>query len=181
MTSFINLPGIGGSGEGHWQTIWEASDSRFCRFQPSSWDEPSLTDWVEALDRTITQRRAPVILVAHSLACLLVSHWANTRTVRIAGAFLVGVPDPMGSQFPKQAASFKAVPAVRLPFPALVVASSNDPYGTLIHARRRSDEWGCACIDIGEQGHINEASSLGVWQQGRLLLTAFAAGVGKSS
>ncbi|MGD0421713.1 MAG: alpha/beta hydrolase [Xanthobacteraceae bacterium] len=71
----------------------------------------------------------PPILVAHSLACLLVAHWAargNSRNVQ--GGFLVAVPDPDGSSFPKvEAALFRAVPEITLPFPALVVASNDDP------------------------------------------------------
>jgi len=176
MTSFINLPGIGNSGEGHWQTYWEASDSRFTRFDPASWDEPDLADWISALDRATGRQSSSVVLVAHSLACLLIGHWAHKTTNHIAGAFLVAVPDPTGDDFPQQAASFKNVPAQRLPFPALVIASSNDPYSTLDTARTCAAGWGCPCVDVGEHGHINDVGS---WEQGKMLLTAFAAGTSR--
>ncbi|MGZ7224897.1 alpha/beta hydrolase, partial [Streptococcus pyogenes] len=31
------LPGISGSGQDHWQSLWEAADTSFRRFRPSSW------------------------------------------------------------------------------------------------------------------------------------------------
>ena len=180
MTSFINLPGLGGSGEAHWQTLWEASDNRFSRFEPASWSEPELTDWIDALDRATGQQSGPIILVGHSLAGLLVGHWAADRAGTVAGAFLVATPDPEDAGFPVQAASFKNVPGQALPFPALMIASSDDPYCSLDNARARAAAWGCPCIDVGSHGHINSASGLGAWQQGKELLTAFAAGAAKS-
>jgi len=32
MTDIIILPGIGGSGESHWQTLWETADARMRPF-----------------------------------------------------------------------------------------------------------------------------------------------------
>ena len=45
MHDIITLPGLGGSGDTHWQTLWERTDARFTRFQPASWDQPDLHDW----------------------------------------------------------------------------------------------------------------------------------------
>jgi len=92
----ITLPGIGGSGEDHWQSLWEKAEPRLMRFQPTSWDEPELNDWVQSLERAIGGCERPPVLVAHSLACLLVAHWAMRSSSRVAGAFLVSVPDPDG-------------------------------------------------------------------------------------
>jgi uncharacterized protein len=108
MTAFINLPGIGGSDAGHWQTAWEASDTRFSRIAPGSWDEPRLDDWIEALDRSAAAAPSTPILVAHSLGCLLVAHWAARRPgAAVAGVFLVGVPDPNGPASPPTACPFR--------------------------------------------------------------------------
>jgi predicted alpha/beta hydrolase family esterase len=56
------------------------------------------------------------------------------------------------------------------------VASSNDPYGTLDHARRRAAQWGAGFIELGALGHINGSSGLGDWPDGLNLLAAFKAG-----
>lgn len=177
MRKIITLPGIGGSGDQHWQSLWEASSTDFSRFVPSSWDEPRLADWMEALDVVVSTADRPPVLVAHSLACLLVAHWQARSALPVAGAMLVAVPDPRGPAFPTEAASFADPPEQGFRFPSLIVASGNDPYGTMDHARRRADEWGSRLVEIGNAGHINGGSGLGDWPAGRALLTEFIAGL----
>ncbi len=176
MDAIIALPGINGSGEGHWQTLWERRNPAIRRFRPSDWDRPEREDWMRALDEAVAGAPAPPLLLAHSLACLLVAHWAAGAGRRIRGAFLVSVPDPDGPRFPREAASFGAPPAAPLPFPALIVASTDDPYGTLDHAHRRAAQWGAGFVVAGPLGHINESSGLGDWPQGAALFEAFRAG-----
>jgi predicted alpha/beta hydrolase family esterase len=180
MPAIITLPGINGSGRGHWQTLWEKADPNFFRFQPPDWDRPALGPWITALDRAIAAADTPPVLVAHSLACLLVPHWAAIHEPsRIRGAFLVSVPDPQSPVFPKvEAPSFFApVPSARLPFATLVIASSDDPYGSVDYARGMADKWGAGVIIAGAHGHMNSKSGLAVWPQGRMLLDAFKAGL----
>lgn len=179
MIDTIILPGIGGSGEAHWQTHWESEHPAMRRFAPASWDKPDLDDWIAALDRAIDEAGGPPLLIAHSLACLLVPHWRQASSRRIAGAFLVAVPDPNGTAFPREAAAFGNVPAGRLGLPSLIVASSNDPYGSLPYARRRADQWGSGLVELGALGHINGASGLGRWQEGLNLLAALNAGMSR--
>lgn len=177
----IILPGIGNSGEAHWQTRWEQADPSFQRFQPASWEQPELQDWIAALDRAVAAQAQPPLLVAHSLACLLVAHWAARTRGRVRGALLVAVPDPEGPAFPAEAASFRTVPEQPLPFPALIVASTDDPYGSVDHARGRAAAWGAGFVTLGPFGHINGASGLGDWPTGQMLLEAFAAGTLRSN
>ncbi|RAH96086.1 hypothetical protein DLJ53_33180 [Acuticoccus sediminis] len=178
MPETIVLPGIGGSGETHWQTRWEADDPSFVRFRPADWDRPDLTDWRDALEAAIARTDQRAVLVAHSLACLLVVHAAARIAGAVRGAFLVAVPDPHGPAFPEEATTFRDVPSRALPFPALIVASSDDPYGSSEHAHRRAREWNAGIVVIGPHGHINGASGLGRWEEGRRLLDAFRAGLG---
>jgi uncharacterized protein len=178
MTATVILPGIGGSDEMHWQTIWEKSEGSMVRFQPKDWTHPDLKDWLAALDLAIEKTAQAPILVAHSLACLLVAHWAVRSARRsVAGAFLVAVPDPDGPSFPvTEAASFRAVPQRPLDFPTLIVASDNDPYGSIDYARARAFAWGAGFVVAGTLGHMNSASNLGDWPVGAMLLEAFKAG-----
>mgnify|MGYP005995021095 CR=1 FL=1 len=169
------LPGIGGSGPDHWQSRWECTDPDMTRFAPSDWDRPELADWCEALDRAVGTLDRPPILVAHSLACLLVAHWAAARGTPVAGAMLVAVPDPFGPTFPDEARSFAPVPEHPLRFPSLIVASANDPYGTADYSERRARQWGSRLIALGPLGHINAASNLGNWPEGRAILASFRA------
>jgi len=181
MTQIITLPGIGGSAEGHWQSLWEEADKSFTRFRPSSWDQPVLTDWLEALESEIRECDRPPVLVAHSLACLLVAHWAAGSTSTIAGAFLVSTPDPDELLFPIEAASFRQVPTQSMRFPSLMISSTDDPFGTIDYARKRAEQWQSGLVLVGALGHINAASGIGDWPQGRALLDAFCVGLSRSA
>jgi uncharacterized protein len=177
-TTFIMLPGIGGSDENHWQTLWERSNPSMKRFNPPDWNSPQLSVWCRALQDAIDAADEPAVLVAHSLSCLLVAHWAAPSASTVAGAFLVAVPDPDAPVFPSAASSFRAVPTGALPFPSIIIASTDDLYGTLEYAQSRAQQWNSRLIDIGPSGHINAASNLGDWPQGKSLLNDFVSSLG---
>ncbi len=181
MATTIILPGVGGSGDAHWQTHWENSTTTMERFKPTSWDAPVLEDWLAALDRAVADAVEPPLLVAHSLACLLVAHWSDRpASTPIRGAFLVAVPDPAAPAFPSEAGSFRNVPDRPLRFPTLIVASEDDPYGSPTYSRSRANAWGSGFVIAGRLGHINGASALGDWPLGRMLFESFRAGTGMS-
>lgn len=174
---YVILPGITGSGVEHWQTKWEESDRAMRRFAPGDWDQPVLEDWVESLEKAVAEAQEPVVLVAHSLACLLVAHWAAITQYKVAGAFLVSVPDPNAAAFPAAARSFRSFPTAPLPFPSLIVSATDDPFGSVEYRLQLAEAWGSKVVLVGEVGHINSKSGLGPWQEGRDLLTAFSAGL----
>lgn len=78
----------------------------------------------------------------------------------------MAVPDPQAASFPAVARGFAPVPMRPFAFRSLVVASSNDPIGSLAHARRCANAWGSAFAEIGPAGHINADSNLGEWTDG---------------
>ena len=174
----VILPGIGGSGDAHWQTRWEQADSSMHRFRPDDWDQPTLGDWYDALERSVKAMPAPPLLVAHSLSCLLIAHWQSRSALPVAGALLVAVPDPASAVFPPEAASFASAPRTRFRFPSLIIASNNDPYAAPEYSRATANQWGSGLVEAGALGHINGASELGDWPEGLRLLAAFRAGLG---
>jgi predicted alpha/beta hydrolase family esterase len=91
------------------------------------------------------------------------------------GAFLVAVPDPECASFPATAHGFVPVPIAPFAFRSLVVASTNDPFGSLAHANHCARAWGSRVIDIGQAGHINADSGHGEWTEGYALLQRFLA------
>lgn len=173
MTAFIILPGIGDSGGDHWQTLWQAKNRAMRRLQPNSWDHPELTDWISSLDRAVDACATPPVLIAHSLSCLLVSIWQQASDRLAAGAFLVGVPDPGSPAYPAEAAGFANVPTDRFRFASMILASTNDPYGSVAYARSRAVQWGSELITLGALGHINGASGIGDWPEGKSYLNRF--------
>lgn len=164
------IPGFGGSGPAHWQSRWEQAEPAFSRVGQADWDHPILSEWVANLEAAVRAAGPDVVLVAHSLGCLTVAHWAAGEHSPVRGALLVAVPDPAGASFPAQAEGFGALPAQPLPFLSVVVASSDDPYGGLDFARRWARLWGSRLEEIGPAGHINADSGLGDWAAGRAWL-----------
>lgn len=168
------LPGFGNSGPGHWQTLWEERHPAWRRVDLGQWDAPRCEDWVRKLEAAVQRCVAPPVLVAHSLACLLVAHWAGQSSVLIKGAFLVAVPEPASPSFPATAQGFSPVPMRRLSFPGMVIASRNDSFGSFEHAQRCATAWGSRIVDVGEAGHINADSGIGDWPAGHALYLKFA-------
>ncbi|CAO3405148.1 RBBP9/YdeN family alpha/beta hydrolase [Azospirillum palustre] len=172
------LPGLGNSGPDHWQSWLEGRLPALTRVDLGDWDAPEPDRWVERLDAAVRAAPGPVVLVAHSLACILVARWAATggRTETVAAALLVAPPD-VGSPdvesprtVPAEACRFAPVPTDPLPFPAVVVGSRSDPYCTAARACGFAALWGADFIDAGEVGHINGASGHGPWPMGETLL-----------
>jgi uncharacterized protein len=170
----VIVPGIDDSPHDHWQSIWQESlGPAAVRIAPASFTEPNGGDWLLALDRLV---EPDDILVAHSLGCLAVASWI-ARGGRATGAFLVAPPDENGPAFPDAATGF-VTPHVASAIPAVIVASEDDPYSSLAHLRDLSTWWRAPLVNVGPHGHLNRASRLGEWDDGRRLLTAFAAGTG---
>lgn len=169
MTPVLILPGCGGSGPEHWQSRWQTLEPAHRRVEMPDWDRPQLEVWVSRLAEAVEAAAAPPVIVAHSLGCLTVAHWAKRGGVA-RGALLVAVPDPRGPVFPEAARSFEPFPLDPLAFPATVVASHDDPYASFEFAARCARSWRAALIDAGSCGHINADSGLGDWPEGRAQL-----------
>jgi uncharacterized protein len=175
------VPGIDGSDDTHWQSIWEKRHPNTSRIAPSSWSRPDLEDWSQAIDDAVRQACTDVVIVAHSLGCLAVTHWMIGRDNGVRGLFLVAPPDTAGPRFPVEpAGGFLSVRAHPLTVPGVVVASDDDPYCSTETAARLAHDWRIPRISAGRHGHLNSVSGLGAWAFGEALLPAFTAGTGSS-
>jgi predicted alpha/beta hydrolase family esterase len=167
--SVLILPGLGSSGPSHWQSLWEQAHG-YRRVEQTNWDQPKLADWLRNLERAVGEAPRDVVLVAHSLACSLVAHFAQlggSAAERVCGAFLVSPADVESRRCtPDEVRCFSPIPLAPLPFPARVVASSDDPYVDRVRAEFFAQRWGAEFVDIGRAGHINASSGLGAWPEG---------------
>jgi predicted alpha/beta hydrolase family esterase len=162
----FNIPGLSNSGPQHWQTHWE-NEYGFVRINQKDWETPECTDWIITIDKQLEKIEAnKIILVAHSLGCCAVIHWAKRYYHIIKGALLVAPSDVEGPSYPPGTRDFNPMPLYRLPFPSIVVASTNDEYVTIERAKYFADSWGSEFVNIGECRHINSASNLGNWPEG---------------
>jgi predicted alpha/beta hydrolase family esterase len=167
------IPGLSSSGPGHWQSFWEASHPEYQRVSQSDWERPFCADWVSNLDAAISAANHPVMLVAHSMGCIAVIHWAATTgdpDKRAAGALLVSPPDVEAETIPVGPTGFAPCPLVRLPFKSIVVASTNDPFATVERTKTFAGAWGSELVILESAGHINAASGHGPWPEGEQLL-----------
>lgn len=172
----LHLPGWLDSGPDHWQAHWWQRPGH-SKLEQSDWQWPRRGDWMARLDEAVGaghphEAVIPTVLVAHSLGCQLVAAWAahSRWTQRVAAAWLVAPPDTEGNDIPPQLHNWRPMPRQRLPFPALAVLSTDDPFAPLERARALCQDWGCEVREIGPVGHVNAASGLGDWPQGRLWL-----------
>lgn len=170
----LTVPGLNGSGPTHWQSLWESSRPDTQRVELGMWQSPRRNAWVTKLDQAIRAARAPVILAAHSLGCLAVAWWAQLAGQPygwpVAGALLVAPADVDRPDLPPELVDFRPSPKIVLPFPSIVVASSDDVWVSLQHARDLASYWGSHFVDAGSLGHINAASGVGWWDEGQALL-----------
>lgn len=173
----LTLPGWHGSGAEHWQTHWEAAFTNVRRVEQLNWDEPAYETWFGALDAAVTAATRPVILVGHSLGNALATRWAQqTGGKGVAGALFVAVSDrDRWEPDPAEPQGFAPMNRDRLPFPSIVIASTDDPRVAFERARTFAADWGSRFIDAGALGHIGSAAELGVWPDGLVWLGELAA------
>ena len=171
MTQYFIIPGLGNSGPLHWQTWFENSGDTFTRIEQSEWEAPDCNTWVETIELAlIGADLQQVVLIAHSMGCVTIAHWAKTYQHRIKGALLVAPSDLEMPAYTFPSTGFTPIPLQKLPFPSIVVASSNDIWVSTERAQQFADAWGSSLVNIGEAGHINADAGYGEWQEGLEIL-----------
>ena len=165
------LPGWQNSGPDHWQSRWEALHG-YHRVDQHDWMRPLRGDWSARLEETVADADGPVLLVAHSLGCILTAAWAQVSrsTHRVQGALLVAPGDAEREEMRPILPSWSPIVRQRLPFPSILVGSRDDPYCSFDRVQGLAESWGSRFIDLGERGHINAESGLGDWPEGHQLL-----------
>jgi len=167
---YLIVPGWQGSPDAHWQSHWQRSLPNSARIEQTDWLNPRREQWVAELDRSIAMSAQPVILVAHSLGCITVAHWAAQASIdtlqRVRGALLVAPADVQRDGCPDALRNFAPIPRQALPFPSLLIGSDNDAAATAGRAIELGLDWGCDTVILGGAGHINAQSGHTRWEQG---------------
>ncbi|MBV8063286.1 MAG: alpha/beta hydrolase [Nevskia sp.] len=158
------VPGLRGSGPGHWQSLWERRYPCFRRVQQDDWNTPDLDRWARRIVETALQLDEPVLVVAHSFGCLAAVRAEGFQSDLIAGSLLVAPANPERFGIEQR---LSAKPLLQ---PSILVASTNDPWMPLERAHHWAGRWGSELVDLGAQGHINADSGLGEWAEGRRLM-----------
>jgi len=169
------VPGLGGSGPDHWQSRWQEKLSTARRVEQDDWSRLAIAPWRDRLVEAVSAATRPVILVAHSAGVIAVAHAApQLPEGAVRGAFLVAPPsERVLATLAECDAAFATLPRARLPFPAVLVASRTDPYGSFQEAADLAMAWDAALADAGEAGHINAESGHGPWPEGLMRFAGF--------
>ncbi|ODT66487.1 MAG: hypothetical protein ABS75_27330 [Pelagibacterium sp. SCN 63-23] len=164
---FLIVPGLHGSGEGHWQRHWLADLEGAELVGQADWSNPQAGRWLHRLERAVIANPGALI-IAHSLGAILTARLADSSVAPLVGGALLVAPADIERTGALHARSYEfgAMPVARLPFPALVVASRNDAYMSLDKARALARTWAAPLLDLGFAGHINVASGFGRWPRG---------------
>lgn len=174
--TLVIVPGLGDSGPGHWQSLWERQFGA-ARVRQDDPDHPTPQDWSARLHEVIEATPGELVLVGHSAGVPNIVHWARLYGghERVRGALLVSPTDAedaaLQAQYP-EVVPLAPVPMQPLPFPALVVYSENDLVVTPGRAQAMAEAWGATAVSVGEAGHINVASGFGPWPEGEIMLSA---------
>jgi predicted alpha/beta hydrolase family esterase len=173
-TTILLLPGWQNSDAAHWQSRWEAVYGDH-RVEQHDWMQPKRGDWSARLDEEVLAAPGPVVLVAHSLGCILVAAWAahSRQTAKVRAAFLVAPGDLERDDLRQMIPGWAPIVRQPLPFPALMVAANDDPYCDAARSRQMASDWTARFVDHGPGGHLNGESGLGDWPEGRVLLNNF--------
>jgi serine hydrolase len=164
--SFLILHGLEGSGPGHWQT-WltarlRADNERVAYPDLPDADMPALQAWHSALTGELdAQPEGEVIVVCHSLSCLLWLHHVADGGVQADRVLLVAPPSE-GADI-AQIAGFFPVPLPRLIAGARLVCSDNDPYCPEGAAALYGEPLGIPVDLIPGGGHLNPDAGYGPW------------------
>jgi len=167
---YLIVPGWQGSADEHWQSHWQRSLPNSERVEQTDWLTPQREEWVAELQRSIASDPRPTILIAHSLGCITVAHWATQAPLeslhRVKAALLVAPADVERANCPPALQNFAPIPQRLLPFPSQLVGSDNDTAASAARAIELARNWGSDVTILGGAGHINVTSGHQRWEQG---------------
>lgn len=170
----VIVPGLGGGTDAHWYARWEAKLPTARRVVQADWDHPTLAAWTGRLVAAAEAATRPVVLVGHSLGVITIGQAADRIAERIVGAFLVAPPSARAlREIAEIDPAFAAPRETALPFPAVLVASRDDPYSHYAESEALAALWGASLVDAGPSGHLNDESGHGPWPEGLMRFAGF--------
>jgi len=164
MSTTLIVPGLHSSGPDHWQTWFEQQIPNSVRVIQRDWKDANLPDWSSRVRREISRNPGLILIAAHSFGALAAVQAAHDHSDRIAGAMLVAPADP------EKFGVADNLPAVPLPFPTVVVASTNDPWISFERAAQLAQGWDANLVNLGRAGHVNVEAGFGPWPEGLAIL-----------
>jgi len=172
MIKKINIPGLHNSDENHWQTYFEKiKPAEYIRIQQKNWDKPDCETWIEKIEEELSAfNYSDLILIGHSIGCMAIVKWHEKFKHKIKGALLVAPSDAEHKNYPSYITGFTPIPMAPLPFPSIVVGSTNDHVTDIARTKEFANKWGSKLIILQDAGHIEPKSGYGNWPLGLELI-----------
>ncbi|RKG30632.1 RBBP9/YdeN family alpha/beta hydrolase [Acinetobacter tianfuensis] len=168
--TILIIPGLRDHVEEHWQTHLAAKLKKVRTVKPAESNKLNCAHRVARIQAELKKIKGPVILAAHSAGVLMTAHWAVKHQANIQGALLAAPPD-LSQKWPENYPSpellreegWDPLPQEKLPFPSIIVASTNDHLASFESAAYLAALWGSDLVNAGDVGHLNPASGFGEW------------------
>lgn len=177
QATVLMIPGLRDHVAEHWQTLLESRLAKVRSVPPAKTDKLNCANRVARIQAELEKIEGPVILVAHSAGVLMTVHWATKHRHNIQGALLVAPPDlsqDWPDNYPSPATlkieGWSPLPNQKLPFPSIVVASTNDHLAEFEAVQEMAKTWGSQLVNAGAVGHLNPAAGFGPWPMAEQLI-----------
>lgn len=163
MVTTLLVPGLEGTGDGHWMQWWLDQDPTAKAVRFTDLGDPVPAAMAVELATAILDNPGAV-LVGHSLGAILIPLvLADWPDLPVTGAVLVAPADPA---LHRRLHRFAPLDSRALPVPTLVALSDNDPVMSLDTGLALARAWGATVVGLGEAGHVDRASGHGPWPLG---------------
>lgn len=164
----IIIPGLRNSDENHWQSFFERSNPKeFMRVIQDNWDEPDCETWIERIEETLSDmNHEDLVLIGHSIGCMAIVRWYEKYEHKIKGTLLVAPSDAERENYPSYITGFAPLPMMKLPFPSILVASTNDHVTSFDRSKEFAENWGSELVVLEDAGHIEPKSGFSEWKEG---------------
>jgi len=160
MATTLLVPGLDGGGDGHWMSWFEAAIPDAERVSPPYPGNVDLAEWAACVRSALYNCDEPVWIIAHGFGSLAAARAAFDVSDRVAGCMFVAPYDPDHMRLAW------LLPDEPLGFPAVLVASSDDPRMRLSKAAFWAGFWSCDFVNAGRAGSIDPAAGFGPWAEG---------------
>lgn len=181
--TILIVPGLRDAIDAHWQTLLATELPKVRAVPAMGRATVDCASRVQAIEDAAQAIDGPIVIVAHSAGCVMVTHWAAQTQRPVLGALLATPPDLTKALPPgyptldaMQAGGWFPLPRDPLPFPSIVVASRNDPLATFDEVADMAADWGSELVDGGELGHLNPNSGYGSWPDAKRYIDQFTQG-----
>lgn len=87
---------------------------------------------------------------------------------------MVAPSDSEKINYPSYINGFVPIPTDKLPFPTIVVASTNDHVTDIRRSKEFASNWGSKIVILDDAGHIESNSGFGEWPGGIELVNELA-------